>query len=52
MSPTLLRLAAELLDLAADDFRHHGCNDFKMTGRLTEPKAGPAQDDGNTPPTT
>jgi hypothetical protein len=35
MSPALLRLAAELLDLAADQFSNHGCNDFGMTGRFT-----------------
>lgn len=36
MSPTLLKLAAELLDMAAETFSNHGCNDFKMTGRFTE----------------
>ena len=35
-TPSLLRLAADLLDRAADEFSNHGCNDFRMTGRFDD----------------
>lgn len=40
ISPTLLRLAAELLELASDEFGNHTCNDFKMTGRFDDATRG------------
>lgn len=36
MTPRVLLLAAELLELAADEFSNHGCNDFKTPPDLTE----------------
>ena len=36
MSPMLLNLAADLLDMASEVFSNHGCNDFKMAGRFTD----------------
>ena len=36
LHPVFLKLAAELLSMAADKFGNHSCNDFKMTGRFTE----------------
>lgn len=32
--PEIMRLAADLLDRAADQFSNHGCNDFKMPASL------------------
>ena len=34
--PAIMRLAATLLDLAADQFSNHGCNDFRMPEDLEE----------------
>ena len=36
MTPRVLLLAAELLELAADEFPNHGCNDFRTPIDLTE----------------
>jgi hypothetical protein len=30
MNPTMLKLASELLKMAADEFSNHGCNDFEL----------------------
>jgi hypothetical protein len=33
--PNILRLAADLLDAAADRFSHHGCNDLQWPDYMT-----------------
>ncbi len=36
MTPTEARLAADLLDVAADEFASHGCNDYARPGWLPQ----------------
>lgn len=36
LSPALRRLAAQLLDLAADSYANHGCNDFALPSDLSQ----------------
>ena len=36
MKPYEMKLIAKLLQLAADEFSNHGCNDFRVDELLTE----------------